>query len=75
MSDPKSREEVEAELDRELKETFPASDPPKTTRMPPGKEFTSRRGRETGRRAGGDRAEGEGSEVVRVSSSLLLCSQ
>ena len=68
MSDPKSREEVEAELDRELKESFPASDPPQTTRMPPDREFTSAEERETGRRAGGDRAEGEGSEVV-ISSS------
>jgi hypothetical protein len=41
MSDPKDRAEIEAELDRELEQTFPASDPPKVTRFPPGKEFTS----------------------------------
>ena len=41
MSDEKNRAEIEAELDRELEQTFPASDPPKATRFPPGKEFTS----------------------------------
>ena len=39
--DEKTRAEIEAELDRELEQTFPASDPPKATRFPPGKEFTS----------------------------------
>ena len=41
MSDEKTRAEIEADLDRELEQTFPASDPPKATRFPPGKEFTS----------------------------------
>lgn len=35
------RAKTEAELDRELEQSFPASDPPKSTRFPPGKEFTS----------------------------------
>ena len=41
MGDRKEREKVETELDRELDDTFPASDPPSTTRYPPGREFTS----------------------------------
>lgn len=40
-NDPTEREKTEAELDKELEETFPASDPPKSTRFPPGREFTS----------------------------------
>lgn len=41
MDDKKEREKIERELDKELEETFPASDPPKSTRFPPGREFTS----------------------------------
>ncbi|TDR95889.1 hypothetical protein [Enterovirga rhinocerotis] len=34
------RAEIDAELDRELEDSFPASDPPKMTRFRPGREFT-----------------------------------
>lgn len=33
-SDDEEREALERELDEELEETFPASDPPKVTRVP-----------------------------------------
>jgi hypothetical protein len=35
------REKLDAELDRELEQTFPASDPPKVTRGPTRAQFTS----------------------------------
>jgi hypothetical protein len=35
------REKLDAELDRELEQTFPASDPPKVTRGPTCAQFTS----------------------------------
>lgn len=41
MGGDTEREKTEEELDRELEQTFPASDPPKSTRFPPGREFTS----------------------------------
>ena len=41
MNATEDRKKTEAELDRELEDTFPASDPPKSTRFPPGREFTS----------------------------------
>jgi hypothetical protein len=37
------RSEVEDALDRELEETFPASDPPKITRSTPDTQITPRR--------------------------------
>lgn len=41
MDGRKEREEADAELDRQLEDSFPASDPPKVTRFPAGHEFTS----------------------------------
>lgn len=41
MDGRKEREEADAELDRQLEESFPASDPPKVTRFRAGHEFTS----------------------------------
>jgi len=38
--DEKERKEIEDELDRELADTFPASDPPNITRARPDREFT-----------------------------------
>lgn len=35
-----TREDVEDELDRQLEQTFPASDPPKITRSAPGGQVT-----------------------------------
>jgi hypothetical protein len=32
--DERTNEELDLELDRELEDTFPASDPPKVTRVP-----------------------------------------
>ena len=49
-----AREEVEAELDRQLEQTFPASDPPKITRSPPRSQATPH----PVRRARGDKGRG-----------------
>ena len=38
--DESDRQTVEDELDRELEDTFPASDPPKITRSPPKTQIT-----------------------------------
>ncbi|MGO4704802.1 hypothetical protein AB4072_03355 [Microvirga sp. 2MCAF38] len=35
------REALDRELDRELEDTFPASDPPKVTRVPPASQIIS----------------------------------
>jgi hypothetical protein len=48
MDSRKEREKADAELDRELEDTFPASDPPKVTRFRPGSEFTSAKDVEDG---------------------------
>jgi hypothetical protein len=37
---PRDRQDVEDELDRELEQTFPASDPPKITRSTPDSQIT-----------------------------------
>jgi hypothetical protein len=47
-SDDTEREELDRELDEELDDTFPASDPPKVTRVPSGGRIT------------GDEGEGDG---------------
>jgi hypothetical protein len=38
--DERERRELDAELDRQLEETFPASDPPKVTRSTPTTQIT-----------------------------------
>jgi hypothetical protein len=38
-----ARKAVEEELDRELEQTFPGSDPPKITRSPPETQITPKR--------------------------------
>ena len=38
----RERKAVEDELDRELEQTFPASDPPKITRSSPGGQITAK---------------------------------
>jgi hypothetical protein len=44
------REELDRALDEELKSTFPASDPPKVTRVPARSQITGEDGHEDGRR-------------------------
>jgi hypothetical protein len=39
----REREKIEDELDRELEQTFPGSDPPKITRSIPGSQITPNR--------------------------------
>ena len=40
LREQRERQEVEDELDRELEQTFPASDPPKITRSTPASQIT-----------------------------------
>ena len=40
-SDDEEHEALDRELDKELEETFPASDPPKVTRVPPRSQIIS----------------------------------
>lgn len=47
-SDEEEREALERELDKELEETFPASDPPKVTRVPRRSQIISDDGEEEG---------------------------
>ena len=39
-TDEERREELDRDLDEELEGTFPASDPPKVTRVPPKSQIT-----------------------------------
>jgi hypothetical protein len=48
----RQREELDRELDAELEGTFPASDPPKGTRVPPRSQITGEDGRRRSRRSG-----------------------
>jgi hypothetical protein len=41
----REKREVDDELNRQLEETFPASDPPKVTRSSPASQITPRRDR------------------------------
>jgi hypothetical protein len=43
-----TREDVEDELDRQLEQTFPASDPPKITRSAPRGQVTPKAARDRG---------------------------
>ena len=47
----RERRELEAELNRQLEETFPASDPLKITRSDPATQITRRSDTETKRRS------------------------
>ena len=45
------REELDRDLDEELEDTFPASDPPKVTRVPPKSQIIGDDSHESGRRS------------------------
>jgi hypothetical protein len=70
-SDTKTRRtrEIDAELDRELEQTFPASDPPQITRGDPEIEITPkpRRTKPTVRRKSGPAQPAENGEVGVIS--------
>jgi hypothetical protein len=48
-TDDEEREALDRELDEELEETFPASDPPKVTRVPPRSQIVGDRDNDGGK--------------------------